>query len=187
MAEGYSDIAHGTYTIWRLNTLGHAYDLDGYYGCQCWDYASLFWRNVGFPAGYPLTGVNGYAYECWTVSRSANAGSQFDLINSKQSIKTGDIIVLNASSLNVAGHIAFADEDYNGTDYIYAIGQNQGGTPDPSGGTPVTRNIIGLDQFLGAFRYKAWHTTPPTPTSHGVLKKSKFPWVLYANKLRNKY
>lgn len=186
MAEGYSDIAHGTYSIWKANTLGRAFDLDGSFGCQCWDYASLFWRNVGFPAGYPLTGVNGYAYECWTVSRYANADSQFTLINNKQSIQTGDIIVLNAGSLNPAGHIAFADEDYNGTDYIYAIGQNQGGTPDPSGGTPVTRNQIGLDQFLGAFRYKAWHTTPPTPSLQGVTKK-RFPWVLYANKLRSKY
>lgn len=186
MAEGYSNIAHGTYSEWRTNTLGHEYDLDGSYGCQCWDYASLFWRNVGFPAGYPLTGINGYAYECWTNSRIQNQGNQFDLIYSKESIQQGDIIVLNGNTSNPAGHITFADEGYNGTDYIYAIGQNQGGTPLPGGGTAVTRNQVGLDLFLGAFRYKGWHTpTPPTP--QGGRAKRGFKWVLYANKLRNKY
>lgn len=185
MAEGYSNIAHGTFLIWKINTLGRAFDLDSSFGCQCWDYASLFWRNVGFPVGYPLTGPLGYAYECWSVNRNVNAGTTFDLINNKSSIQEGDIIVLDAGPLNPAGHIAFADEDYNGTDYIYAIGQNQGGEPDPSGGTPVTRNQIGLDRFLGAFRYKAWHTTPPVPTLAGGVKK-RFPWVLYTRKLNQK-
>ena len=188
MSTGYVDVPHGTYSEWRSNTIGNAYDLDGSYGygCQCWDYASLFWRNVGFAAGYPLTGVNHYASECWTSSRFQNAGNQFDLITNKTAIQQGDIIVLDGNSSNPPGHIAFADEGYNGTDYIYAIGQNQGGTPLPEGGTAVTRNQLGLDLFLGAFRYKGWHSTP-TPSSGGLRKKSKFPWVLYANKLRNKY
>lgn len=186
MAEGYSDIPHSTYAIWKANTIGHEYDLDGSYGCQCWDYASLFWRNVGFPAGYPLTGSNGSAYECWTVSRTQNAGSTFTLIYNKSDIKEGDIVVLNGNSSNPYGHITFADEDYNGTDNLWGVGQNQGGTPLPGGGTAVTRNIVGLDLFLGAFRYNDWHQpTPPTPTS----RNNHFPWVLYArrlNQMRNK-
>lgn len=188
MAEGYSDIPHSTYAIWKANTIGHEYDLDGSYGCQCWDYASLFWRNVGFAAGYPLTGSNHYASECWTANRVANAGTVFDLIYSLSDIKIGDILVLNGTSTNPPGHITFADEDYDGSGYIWCIGQNQGGTPLPSGGTAVTRNRLGTGDFLGAFRYKAWHTpTPPTPTAHSVPTKKRFPWVLYANKLRQKY
>lgn len=188
MAEGYSDIPHGSYAIWKSNTLGHEYNLDGLYGCQCWDYASLFWRNVGFAAGYPLTGSNHYASECWTVNRVANAGNQFDLITEKSQIQQGDIIVLNGNSSNPPGHIAFADENYSNPNSIMAIGQNQGGTPLPGGGTAVTRNSIGLDLFLGAFRYKAWHTTPPTPTpSRGTTRKTGFKWAIYANKLREKW
>lgn len=187
MAEGYSDIPHGTYAIWKTNTLGHEYDLDGSYGCQCWDYASLFWRNVGFPAGYPLTGSNHYAYECWTQNKELNAGTTFDLITSKENILTGDIIVMNGTTSNPAGHITFADEDYNGTNSIRCIGQNQGGTPLPSGGTAVTSNVLGLGDFLGAFRYKVWHTTPPTPSGTSGFKKTKFPWAIYARKLRSKW
>ena len=46
---GYVDIPHATYDEWRNATLGNGYDIDGSYGCQCWDFASEFWRNVGFP------------------------------------------------------------------------------------------------------------------------------------------
>lgn len=185
MAEGYSDIPHGSYAIWKSNTLGHEYDLDGSFGCQCWDYASLFWRNVGFPAGYPKTGSLHYASECWSVNRVQNAGDTFDLVYGIANVKQGDVIVLDGNSQNPPGHIAFADEDYDGSGYLWCVGQNQGGTPLPGGGTAVTRNHLGMSLFLGAFRYKAWHTTPPTPVQSKPFKR-KFPWVLYANKLRNK-
>jgi len=185
MAEGYSDIPHGTYAIWKANTIGHEYDLDGYYGCQCWDYASLFWRNVGFPAGYPQTGPEHYALECWTVSREVNKGDQFTLIYNKSDIKQGDVIVLDGSSAFPTGHITFADEDYQNSDTLWAVGQNQGGTPSPGGGTAVTRNQISLSLFLGAFRYNGW-STPPTPVISKQDTSKPFPWVLYARKLRQR-
>ena len=183
MAEGYSNIPHATYNQWKTNTIGHAYDLDGAFGCQCWDYASLFWRNVGFPVGYPQTGPNLYASECWTVSRSQNAGSTFDLVYNASNIKEGDILVFNGTVGNPPGHITFADEDYNNSGYIWCVGQNQGGSPLPEGGTAVTRNHIPINNFLGAFRYKEWEspTPPPPPSPSG---KSSFPWVLYARKIR---
>ena len=187
MSEGYSNIAHATYSEWKTNTIGRAFDLDGSYGCQCWDYASLFWRNVGFPIGSPATGPNHYASECWTYSRLANqswAGTTyFDLVNNLSDVKQGDIIVLDGNTANPPGHIAFADEDYDGSGYLYCIGQNQGGTPDPSGGTAVTRNRLGMELFLGSFRYRGWETPPPPPPTE---TKHRFPWVLYARKFREK-
>lgn len=180
MASGYVDVPHSTYAEWKANTIGHEYDLDGSFGCQCWDYASLFWRNVGFGVGYPLTGPNLSAYECWTVSREANKGDLFDLIYNVGDIKQGDIIVMNGTLSNPPGHITFADEDYNGTMTLWCVGQNQGGAPSPGGGTAVTRNQLGLGDFLGAFRYKGWHESP-TPVSRG---RDKFPWVLYAKRFR---
>lgn len=176
--EGYSNIPHDTFLQWIANTYGHAYDLDGSFGAQCWDYASLFWRNVGFAAGYPLTG-NGYAYGCWTIKREENASDTFWLITNKEDIKQGDILVFNATVDNVAGHITFAATNYNGTNYIDCIGQNQGGAAVIGGGSAVHIHNFALTNFLGAFRYKGW--------SESSRKKSKFPWVLYANKLRNKY
>lgn len=185
MAQGYVTISHSTYLEWRTNTLGQAYDVDGLYGCQCWDYAAEFWYNVGFPQNYPLTGPNQSAYECWTVNRDNNTsygGTQyFDLIYNASDVKTGDIVVFAGTAQNPPGHIAFADENYDGSGYIWGLGQNQGGTPLPSGGTPVTRNQLNMNEFLGAFRYRAWHYIPPTPSTYDT----RFPWVLYARKLRN--
>jgi hypothetical protein len=189
MAIGYTTIGHATWLEWRTNTLGQAYDVDPQFGagCQCWDFASQFYFNVGFPQGYPLTGPNHYASECWSVNRVANASyngtTYFDLITNINDILPGDIIVMDGTTQNPPGHITFADESYDGSGYIWCVGQNQGGTPLPQGGTPVTRNRLGVSEFLGAFRYKDWHTTPPTPTGG---ETHKFKWVLYARNLRNK-
>ena len=51
---GYVLVPHNTYLAWKTNTLNNGYDVDLAYGCQCFDFASLFWYNVGFPTGYPL-------------------------------------------------------------------------------------------------------------------------------------
>lgn len=196
--SGYVVLPTNTYLAWKNAVAGNGYDADGYYGDQCWDLCAEFWYNVGFPTGYPLTGPNHFAYECWTVNRDNNisyGGTQyFDLIPNLADVKQGDVVVFNATPNNSAGHIGFADEDYNSSKngYIAILGQNQGsgGTPppisNPAGGTTANvKDLYVQSDFLGAFRFKAWHTTPPTPVQSKPFKR-KFPWVLYANKLRNK-
>ena len=186
---GYVDVPHSTYDEWKNNTLDNGYDIDGSYGCQCWDFASLFWRNVGFPASYPLI-TSSSAYTMWENRNSNiayNGVTYFDLIYNLDDVKKGDIIVYNYFSGNPYGHVGFANEDYdtwhtlNPSSYEFPIlSENNGGTPDPDGGAYV--NVHGYDTrlFLGAFRYKGWEVTPPTPTE----STSHFKWVLYARKLR---
>ena len=188
--NGYVLLPVNTYLAWRLATLNNGFDADGYYGDQCWDLTAEFWYNNSFGTGYPQTGPNGAAWECWTNSRVVNAGNKFDLIYNLADVKQGDVLVYDQFSGNPYGHIGFADEDYatwhanNPTSYEFPIlSQNNQGTPYAGGGTYT--NIHGYDTrlFLGAFRLKAWHPTPPpTPTS----EKKKFPWVLYARKLRER-
>lgn len=191
---GYVVLPTNTYLAWKNAVAGNGYDADGYYGDQCWDLTAEFWHNVGFPTGYPLTGPNHSAYECWTVNRNNNIsynGTQyFDLIENLNAVKQGDVVVFNGTSGNPAGHIGFADEDYNGSEWIGILGQNQGsgGTPppipNPAGGT--TANVHSLyvaTDFLGAFRYREWGggPTPPPPPTPTI--KHRFPWVLYSRKL----
>ena len=180
MAQGYVDVPHATYDEWRANTIGNEYNLDGQYGCQCWDYASLFWRNVGFAAGYPQTGPNHAAYECWTVNRYVNAGNEFDLVELLATVKKGDIVVLDRGRYtgDTVGHIAFADEDYQGGGTLRLVGQNQE-HPSATVGYKVTADDMSMTKFLGAFRYKGWETPPPPR----VYRKKKFPWYLYARRL----
>lgn len=188
--QGYVVLPTNTYLAWKNAVAGNGYDADGQWGDQCWDLCAEFWYNVGFPQGYPHTGPNHSAYECWTVSKDANCSyngtTYFDQINSINDVKQGDILVWNQHGEYTAGHIAFADEDYDGSGTIAVLGQNQGsgGTPppvsNPAGGTTANVKRLSTNYFLGAFRYKEWEQpVPPTPTT----TKKKFPWVLYARKL----
>lgn len=185
---GYVTLPVTSYSAWKNAVIGNGYNADGYYGDQCWDLTAEFWWNVGFPTGYPRTGPNSYASECWTVNRynniSYNGTQYFDLIENINDIKQGDVVVFAGSP----GHIGFADEDYNGGSYLKILGQNQGSQgdpppiPHPDGGTTATVTNLGVSGILGAFRYREWGggPTPPTPSR----KRGKFPWVLYARKLR---
>lgn len=189
---GYVDVGHATYAEWKANTNGNGYDIDGSYGCQCWDFASLFWRNIGFPIGYPHI-TSSSAYTMWALrdqNISYNGTQYFDLIYNLSDVKQGDIIVFNYNSYNQWGHVGFADQDYAtwtpdpSQPYEFPIlSENNGGTPDPSGGAYVNVHGYDIRLFLGAFRYRGWETTPPTPPSIG---RSKFPFVLYAKKLRSR-
>ena len=150
-----------------------------------WDLAAELWMNIPeFSGGilYPQTGPNLYASECWTVSRDVNSGMSFDQIWHFEDVKRGDCIIISSSAISLTGHIAFADEDYNGSNMMNLLGQNQIDPSPTYGHIPTVTNINVGSYFLGAFRYKAWiGPEPPTPTS---TRKSKFPWYIVQNKRR---
>ena len=130
---------------------------------------------------YPKTGPGQEAEECWTVSRTENAGNSFTLIYNLSDVKRGDVIVIGDSAISSTGHIAFADENYNGTNYMNLLGQNQVNPNLTTGHIPTVTNLD-VSAFLGAFRLNAW--TPPVPPTPVGRRATKFPWVLYARKLR---
>lgn len=175
-------VPHSTYEEFRNAVIGRGFDLDGLFGYQCWDGVDLLYQqsDVG---QYLYTANNvgqgeGTAKSCWLneTARRLNGSGHFSIITDKTQIKRGDIIVFNTYQgwYGSAGHIAFADEDYNGTEYIDTLGQNQGAGANPDTGTPfnVRNNLLG-SAFLGVFRYDGWQETPPTPTSQ---KKRHFPY-----------
>ena len=153
---------------------GLGYDVDNWLGYQCWDLAAELWMNIPEFANsglWPHTGPNLAASECWTYSRTENAGNSFDLIYNLSDVKRGDVIVIGASAISDVGHIAFADEDYNGTNYLNLLGQNQV-NPDPNYGHIPTVTNLSVSAFLGAFRYKEWEEPEPE-----VYEEEKhFPW-----------
>ena len=61
------------------------------------------------------------------------------------------------------------------------VGQNQE-SPSATVGHITTADNMSMTKFLGAFRWKGWeHPVPPV-----YIARTRFPWVLYARKLRNK-
>lgn len=159
---------------------GNGVDVDGYYGYQCWDACAVLWYKLGWTL---YTGSLGVAYECWTQSRNQNTHAPtITQVTNKANIKKGDVIVFNAYSSGFldAGHIAYANEDYNGTNYIDIFGQNQGAGSNPTTGKPFNVINVSLNGFLGGFRYDAWQQpTPPPPTT--TKKKKPFPYPVAWN------
>lgn len=189
---GYVTIPHATYDEWRNATNGNGYNFDYSYGCQCYDLAVEFWWNIGFPAGYPKIDQSS-AYRMWYY-RDQNVSydgiTYFDLIYNLSDVKRGDVMVFNYTSSNPYGHVAWADIDYSSwipdPEHPYSfpvLSQNNGGEADPEGGAITNIHGYNIRLFLGAFRYKAWETTPPTPPI-SVVNYKRFPWVIYARKLR---
>ena len=176
--NGYRTVSHGSYQEWRNATYGNGYNVDYYYGNQCWDFCALLYYQYGRTL-YTKSG-GGTAADCWNISRAANSKSPFISVTGKKNIKRGDIIVLNASPTSTTGHIAFADEDYNPShpNTLRLFGQNQG-QGIYGGANTVNFN---LTYFLGIFRNTKWTTSPsptPTPTpTDKKTKKDKFPWAV---------
>lgn len=183
--SGLVTVDISSYPAFRAQVLGNAYDVDGVYGAQCVDMAKLLAGNAGRPSPYWKSQPDGYAYEGWTnqSSREYNASDYFTLIYNKGDVREGDLVVLSNTASNPYGHIAFANTDWtSSTTSAVLLGQNQENA-SPTVGYQNTLTVVNVTNFLGAFRFNAWHITPPSPIS---VSKSKFPWVLYARKLRDK-
>lgn len=169
--NGYVSLPHSTYDEWKNATLGSGFDYDGYFQNQCWDYIQELYAQYNLTL-YTKSGGGGAA-DCWLVSRAKNAKAPFVSLEGKENIKRGDVIVWNRSSSSSTGHIAIADEDYNGTNRIMTLGQ----VPSLHGQNGVVSlDRLSLDSFLGIFRNQQWQTTPPSP--HSVKRKDGFPFVI---------
>lgn len=137
-------------------TLGKSYDMDRYpknQPYQCWDYADYFWVNQ---VGRPLitkAGGNGSAKDCWNISRTTNAGKEFDLVTDKNKLKIGDWCIFGGGS---NGHVGIVKSIVRTGQLVVLQGENQGSIK-------VNAINYSLGNFLGAFRYKAWNKATPTP------------------------
>ncbi len=153
----YYSVPHDSYENFRNAVNGNGYDIDGSWGAQCYDGAGLLWMQLGL---WLSTGGTGAAKGCWLNARDENAGNNFELIYDKGQVQRGDVVVFSCGEF---GHIGFADEDFNGGSYIRLLGQNQGGTAYPGGGSNFNVINMGMSTFIGAFRYKAWKKVEPAP------------------------
>ena len=176
--NGYHSVPHATYDEFKGATINNGWNVDYSYGNQCWDLCSLCYWQYGDTL---YTGPQARAKECWTYSRQRNEQSPFYAVYGKENIKRGDIVVWDGNSQYPTGHIAFADEDYNGTNALRTFGQ----IPSKHGinGNASVDNLS-LSLFLGIFRNRNWQTQPPEPISKldEKPKKKGFPWaVAWAN------
>ena len=149
----------GTFQEFKDYTLGKCFDVDGHYGGQCWDLASLFFMNYTKDGRVLSTCGTGSAKGAWNC-KEQNAGTEFDLIYDKTQLQTGDIIITGAGQF---GHVCQASGNYNNGN-IVCLGENQGGTPCAGGGSATNEINLSMNAFLGAFRPKTYEKPAPVPT-----------------------
>ena len=117
--------------------IGHAYDIDGSYGAQCWDGYAKYCQWLGIQIVYCT--VTGGVRDILEQSSWNGVLKSCSIVSSPQN---GDIGVWTNEGGGY-GHVAMY---YNGG----WLGQNQGGTPYPYGGSAF--NVINLYMPTGLLR-----------------------------------
>lgn len=120
---------------WIDSTFGKRYDMDGYYGAQCWDYFAYFVYAFKLALSVYCK-LTHYAGDLWKLRYEYGYYKYFDFITDVNQIKDGDWCFWDK-------HVAMY---YHGMQY----GQNQHGY------ACVTAEPFDRTGFLGAMRYKGW-------------------------------
>lgn len=164
--EGEEECGQGRYiyaptetpTAFKDYTIGGCWDVDQAWGSQCWDLAALFFMNYTKDGRSFSTCGTGAAKGSWNC-KEQNAGDEFELIYDATELQAGDWIVFGSGQY---GHVGMALGGYN-NGYIALLGQNQGGTACPGGGSAANIINISLKSFVGAFRPKTYIKPAPEP------------------------
>lgn len=150
---------------------------------ECWAYINLLWSHLGsryytYSPSDPSSTNHGVKWGWLNAeARSANTITHLTQITRLEDVKRGDMVVTSGGEF---GHAGFADEDYNGSRYLYLYSQNYNGRRS------VGRDNNDMSTFAGAWRYDAWAPPTPTPVIRRTPIKTHFPWAIYARRLREK-
>lgn len=165
-----------SYQDFKNTHLGNGYDIDGWFGDQCWDGFAEYCKYLGYPV------INctdsGYAQDLWTQRHSNGILNYFDEVEVMQA---GDVAIFDVTPSTPYSHVAIFDSDA-GNGYGYFLGQNQGGEQkNPNGGGVF--NIVALPYsatFATAFRPKSVNTqvitnsSESSPVASGLKKDDYF-------------
>lgn len=165
-----------SYQDFKNTHLGNGYDLDGWFGDQCWDGFAEYCKYLG----YPIINCtdSGYAQDLWTQRHSNGILNYFDEVEVMQA---GDVAIFDVTPSTPYSHVAIFDSDA-GNGYGYFLGQNQGGEQkNPNGGGVF--NIVALPYsatFATAFRPKSinaqviTNSSESSPVASGMKKDDYF-------------
>lgn len=135
--------------------LGRAYDVDGYYGAQCWDGYAEYCRYLGVP--WANCTATGYVRDLWEQRHSNGILNYFTEVNL---MKPGDVAIFKVCGVTPSSHVAIFHSDAGGG-YGWFFGQNQGG----SGGAFNLCKLPYSATYDTAFRPKAWSESNTTMSS----------------------
>lgn len=143
-----------SYIDFKSRVLNHGFDHDGgAYGWQCWDGFAEWCVANGIPIiNTDPVNHTGYAMDLWELRQSNGMLTYFDEV---ETMEGGDVAVFKeVAGVTPSSHVAIYDSDIDGT-YGWFLGQNQGGIPNPNGGSAF--NLVMLPYsatYPTAFRIK---------------------------------
>ena len=97
------------------------WDVDGYYGNQCWDGYAKWCIENGVPYCYCTS--SGYVKDIWENRQTNGILKYFDEVSTLQ---PGDVVLFTENAYTPYSHIALFHSDIDGSQG-YFFGQNQGG------------------------------------------------------------
>lgn len=162
---GYTKVNVSSPQSFCNEVFGKGYDVDGYYGYQCWDAWALCVWNLCNGASAPTKPGGGGAIDCWNVSRNYYKNLGWQLITDKSQIQYGDWLVFSGGAY---GHIGMAVSNNLGN-YVKLLGQNQTGSGN---GSPFNIVNFSLNNFVGAFRWPAWSKLVEAPKEDAKPEKA---------------
>ena len=165
-----------SYQDFKNTHLGNGYDIDGWWGWQCYDFYAEYCNYLGVP--YANCTDSGYAQDLWTQRHSNGILNYFDEVEVMQ---PGDVAIFDVTPSTPYSHVAIFDSDA-GNGYGYFLGQNQGSDKtNPNGGS--ASNIVALPYsatFATAFRPKSsnaqviTNSSESSPVASGLKKDDYF-------------
>lgn len=106
----------------RNEVIGKRFDIDGYYGSQCWDGYAYYMQKLGYK--YANCTTSGYVKDIWE-NRKVNG--MLDSCIEVTTMQQGDICVFrDGNSFTPLSHIAIFMKDMGKGKGLF-LGQNQGG------------------------------------------------------------
>lgn len=167
-----------TYNEVKNLVLGKAFDIDGYYGPQCWD--GVFYVAEQYLGGKRCRcGLTGYVKDVAAQRKTNGILSWCKDVGLKAELKPGDICVWGKCAACPDSHIAFYDHD-NGQNDVYFLGQNQGGYG-------FTVKKIPVSGIIAVFRPTAWAASGSAGIPKGfTVEKGTFTLTVDAINVRDK-
>lgn len=141
-----------TYQDFYNLVINKGFDIDGYYGWQCWDGYAKYCQWLGYP--YAHCGIHGYACDIWEQRKTNGILNYFDEVTV---MKPGDVAVFKkVANWTPLSHIAIFHSDIDGV-YGWFLGQNQNGLyKHASGGSSFNLTKLPYSAtFDTAFRPKS--------------------------------
>lgn len=142
-----------SFNEFRNQVLGKAYDIDGYYGAQCWDGYAKYCQYLGIPFAHCTS--SGYVKDIWNNRHSNGILNYCDEVEIMQA---GDIAVFKeVAGITPWSHIAMFVRDLGNGVGLF-LGQNQGG----ASGAFNEISLPYYATFATAFRPKVFSNGKPS-------------------------